>query len=56
MDRFCKRRTPWGVAITRPEARTNAQKGLSGKESDALRVVGQAWDHILGASGAREDR
>ena len=32
------------------------QKGLSGKESDTLRVVGQAWDHILGASGAREDR
>jgi hypothetical protein len=26
------------VAITRPEARTNAQKGLSGKESDPLRV------------------
>jgi hypothetical protein len=43
------------MEIAWSEARSNAQKGLSGKESHVVRVVGSTWTDFLGAFGAGKD-
>uniref|UniRef100_A0A914CJK9 Uncharacterized protein n=1 Tax=Acrobeloides nanus TaxID=290746 RepID=A0A914CJK9_9BILA len=40
------------MEISRSEAQPNAKKGLSGEESNAVRIVGQARNYILGTFGA----